>query len=204
MSKSQKPNALELALQRARDPELRRLEREQRERDQEQRRLVREQQRAKREREKEQRRIEREDKREREEQRRLHDELRPPSPHAGVIELATIEIGASAEERAVARLEANGYEIVERNYRCDAGELDIIAREGGDLVFVEVRSRSTTDYGDASLAVGPHKRRKVGMLAEIYLRHKRPWFETCRFDVVAISGEEVEVYKDAWRGGLLF
>ena len=116
----------------------------------------------------------------------------------------TIELGASAEERAVAALVNEGYEIVERNYRCDVGELDIIASDGDDLVFVEVRSRSSMDYGGASQAVGRNKQRKVTKVAEVYLRHKRPWFDTCRFDVVAIDGDDVEIYKDAWRGGLLF
>jgi putative endonuclease len=153
--------------------------------------------------EREQRRRAHEDKRERDQQRVLHDELRPPSIHAG-FEDTTIAIGASAEERAVAALASAGYEIVERNYRCDVGELDIIARDGDELVFVEVRSRSDDEHGTASEAVGRTKRRKVTRVAEVYLRHRRPRFETCRFDVVAINGDEVEIYTDAWRGGLLF
>ena len=119
----------------------------------------------------------------------------------------TIELGATAEDRAADALLDEGYEIVERNYRCDVGELDIIARDGDDLVFVEVRSRSSTDHGGASEAVGPHKRRQVAKVAEVYLRHKRPGFATCRFDVVAINGAraaDIEIYKDAWRGGMLF
>ena len=89
-------------------------------------------------------------------------------------EPTTIDAGAEAEQRGVDALVAAGYEIVERNYRCDVGELDIIARDGDDLVFVEVRSRSSTDYGGASLAVGRGKQRKVTKVAEVYLRHKRP------------------------------
>ncbi|HLU65135.1 MAG TPA: YraN family protein [Kofleriaceae bacterium] len=116
---------------------------------------------------------------------------------------STTEKGRSAEDRAERRLRALGYEIVERNWRSAAGELDLVAIEGGDLVFVEVRSREDDSAGPAALAVGPAKRRRVARAAAAYLHERRPSFDTCRFDVVAITGEDIEIFQDAFRLGLL-
>lgn len=112
---------------------------------------------------------------------------------------STIEVGATSEDRAVAHLVRQGYRIVERNYRCKLGELDIVARDGGVLVFVEVRSRRSAEYGSALEAVGWHKRRKVSRVAMAYLAHRKPRFDEARFDVVAITGTELVLIQDAWR-----
>jgi putative endonuclease len=112
---------------------------------------------------------------------------------------STIEIGATSEDRAVEHLVRRGYRIVERNYRCKLGELDIIARDGTTLVFVEVRSRRNGEHGSALVAVGWPKRRKVSRVAMQYLAHRKPRFELARFDVVAITGGELVHIKDAWR-----
>ena len=111
----------------------------------------------------------------------------------------TIEIGARNEAGAAAALEAAGYRVVERNFRCKAGELDIIARDGEVLAFVEVRSRSGAEYGDAAFAVGFAKRQQVARIARAYLALRTPDFEQARFDVVAITGGRIEILKDAWR-----
>lgn len=116
-------------------------------------------------------------------------------------DITTIVIGATAEDRAADALHCHGYRIVERNYRCKVGELDIVAREGPTLVFVEVRSRRTSDFGSALEAVGWRKQNKVSRVAAHYIAVRRPRFDTARFDVVAITGEEVVVVKDAWRLG---
>jgi putative endonuclease len=113
-----------------------------------------------------------------------------------------VDLGRLAEARAAEHLEALGYTLVERNYRCAIGELDLVARQGGDLVFVEVRSRADADHGDASYAVGWSKQRQVARVAEHYLGDRRPAFETCRFDVVAITGDEIAVFQDAFRIGI--
>jgi putative endonuclease len=113
----------------------------------------------------------------------------------------TTAIGATAEDRAAEALDRHGYRMVERNYRCRVGELDIIAREGPTLVFVEVRSRRTGDFGSALEAVGWRKQRKVSRVAAHYIATRRPRFDTARFDVVAITGDEVVIVKDAWRLG---
>jgi putative endonuclease len=111
----------------------------------------------------------------------------------------TIEVGASGEDRAVDHLVRAGYRIVERNYRCKLGELDVIARDGGVLVFVEVRSRRSKDFGSALEAVSGHKRKQVTRVAMNYIAYRRPRFVDARFDVVAITGAELVHIQDAWR-----
>ena len=109
--------------------------------------------------------------------------------------------GAWAEERAARELVRRGYSIVERNFRCTVGELDIIARHGRDLVFVEVRSRRAGTTGTGIDAIGYAKRRRVANVARMYLAMKRPNFHGCRFDVVGITGDDIIVIADAWRLG---
>jgi putative endonuclease len=111
----------------------------------------------------------------------------------------TTEIGASAEQVAADLLGRNGLRILERNFRCKAGELDIVAAEGNVLVFVEVRSRADDRHGAAVSAVGPTKQRQVARVAAYYLALRVPPFLECRFDVVAITGGRAEHLRDAWR-----
>lgn len=118
------------------------------------------------------------------------------------IEVAnTVERGTSAESLAVRELVRRGYRIVERNFRCSAGELDVVARDGETLVFVEIRSRQSDRFGSALEAVGKAKQRQVARVAAMYLALKKPKFVDCRFDVVGITGGRVEVVQDAWRLG---
>jgi putative endonuclease len=122
---------------------------------------------------------------------------------------STVEIGSEAEAIACRTLEEHGYRVVERNFRCRIGELDIVARDGdvlvfvevhgAVLVFVEVRSRRDDAHGHAAEAVGPRKQRRVIRAARFYLAAMRPAFDECRFDVVAITGDAVELFKDAFR-----
>lgn len=116
---------------------------------------------------------------------------------------STTDKGRGAEGRAAAHLASLGYVIVERNARTAGGELDIVAREGGDLVFVEVRSRADDACGPAEDTIGPAKRRRVARAAAAYLAERDPHRDTCRFDVVAINGDQIAVYRDAFRLGLL-
>ena len=111
----------------------------------------------------------------------------------------TIDVGTRAETGAAAALQRAGYRIVERNFRCKAGELDIIARDGDVLAFVEVRSRASDAHGHAAEMVGPAKRRQVARIAAHYLALKRPAIDRVRFDVVALTGGDIEIFKDAWR-----
>ena len=116
---------------------------------------------------------------------------------------STTDKGKHAEGRAAAHLESLGYVIVERNARTAGGEIDIVAREGDELVFVEVRSRADDSTGGAEDTVGPAKRRRVARAAAAYLVERNPHRATCRFDVIAITGDAIEVYRDAFRLGLL-
>lgn len=133
----------------------------------------------------------------------LEASARAHQRHTGAVPPSTVDTGARAEAIAVALLVERGYDIIERNYRCDLGELDIVAADGDVMVFVEVRSRADTDHGDAVESVDRRKQRKVTRVAEVYLQHRQPAFEEFRFDVVAINGDEVTLYEDAWRGGCL-
>ncbi|MGN6109470.1 MAG: YraN family protein [Kofleriaceae bacterium] len=111
----------------------------------------------------------------------------------------TIALGARAEEAAARLLLDRGYRIVERNYRCASGELDLVARDGDVLVFVEVRSRADGEHGEAAEMIDRRKQRQVSRVAAHYLAARCPAFEQARFDVVAITGDQLELIQDAWR-----
>jgi putative endonuclease len=113
--------------------------------------------------------------------------------------MSTLEIGSWAEDRAVRLLVRAGYRIVERNFRCKAGELDIVARERGVLCFVEVRSRRDDLHGHAAEMVGRRKQAQVTRVAQHYLAQRAPRFECARFDVVALTGDDELLIRDAWR-----
>jgi putative endonuclease len=110
-----------------------------------------------------------------------------------------IQRGASAETGAAQLLIDAGYRIVERNFRCKAGELDIIARDGEVLVFVEVRSRADDEHGGAIEMIRRTKQRRVARVAACYLEIVNPAFDECRFDIVAITAGEAILLKDAFR-----
>ena len=99
----------------------------------------------------------------------------------------------------MALLRSKGFVIVCTNYSCKQGELDIIARDGDELVFVEVRSRADGEHGDAFDAIGPRKQQQVARVAQAYISIECPTFETSRFDVVAQTGDVLEHLVDAFR-----
>jgi putative endonuclease len=132
----------------------------------------------------------------------MRDSQRRQQPFAGIEPRATtIERGNDGEARAVAYLIRAGMRIVERNFRSKLGELDIVARDRGVLVFVEVRSRGGYTHGTAIEMVNVHKQRKVTRVAWSYIATRRPHFTTARFDVIGITGDEVVHIRDAWRLG---
>jgi putative endonuclease len=115
----------------------------------------------------------------------------------------TGRVGRDAEERAVAQLRARGYTILERNFRCRRGELDVVARDRDQLVFVEVRSRADGRRGTALEAVSAAKQRQVARVAEAWLAaHPGAADRGCRFDVVGVTGSELVVVRDAFRLGV--
>ena len=97
--------------------------------------------------------------------------------------------GDAAEDRACRHLEGSGLTIVERNFRTRGGEIDIVARKGDVLAFVEVRSREVPGFGTPEESVTPAKRRRIVGAARQYLSTVPPssWREA-RFDVIAIEG----------------
>ena len=113
--------------------------------------------------------------------------------------MSTLDTGTTAETHAIALLRRHGYTIVTRNFRCKAGELDIVASERDKLVFVEVRCRTDADHGDALAAIGPRKRAQVARVARIYLAIHPTALSRVRFDIVAITGDDVQLLEDAWR-----
>lgn len=95
--------------------------------------------------------------------------------------------GAAAEELAAAALIEKGYRVLDRNWRCRFGELDIVAETGGTLVVIEVRSRSgTTSFGTPSESVNARKVMQVRKTAQQYVHHKRYYERPIRFDVISI------------------
>ena len=111
-------------------------------------------------------------------------------------------MGRHYEKVAEKCLESQGYEILERNFSCRRGEIDLIAREGGYLVFVEVKYRRTADQGDPEEAVDQRKRRRIGQAAAYYLYlHGLPENTLCRFDVVALIPGKYRICKNAFEIG---
>ena len=97
--------------------------------------------------------------------------------------------GDAAEERACRHLDRSGFTIVERNFRTRGGEIDIVARKGDVLVFVEVRSREVPDFGTPEESITPAKRRRIVATARQYLSKVPPFsWREARFDVIVIEG----------------
>lgn len=96
------------------------------------------------------------------------------------------ELGRKGEDAAARFLDRHGYEIIERNWTCLAGEADIIARDGDWVVFVEVKTRSSCDRGFPSEAVNAEKRERYERIAACYLQDLDVVDVPVRFDVVAI------------------
>lgn len=111
----------------------------------------------------------------------------------------TRKVGQEQEERAAEYLEKAGYRILERNYRCRAGEIDLIGYHQGYLVFVEVKYRASRQNGEPEEAVGIRKQRQISRVAAWYLAEKgMDDYTPCRFDVAAVTPEQIRIYKDAF------
>jgi putative endonuclease len=110
--------------------------------------------------------------------------------------------GIAGEEEAVKRLRALGYRILDTNYRCRRGELDIVAETGGTLVFIEVKARTSTRFGTPFEAVDGRKRGRIIEAARAYLAERKLSGVPMRFDVVGVRLDreppEVEVIVGAF------
>jgi len=114
-------------------------------------------------------------------------------------------LGSAGEELASAELERLGYAVIERNYRSRFGEIDIVARDGDTVVFVEVKTKTSGDFGDPVEEVTPQKQRQILSMGEEYHSYCCQPDTACRFDVVAVdvsvSPAKITIYKDAFRPG---
>ena len=111
--------------------------------------------------------------------------------------------GKIGEEAAAAFLRRKGYQIIERNYRNKLGEIDIIARDGGVLAFIEVRTKSSEAFGSPFESITKQKQKKLGQVSQSYLKMKQMTEADARFDVVAVFLAEhrcqrIELIKNAF------
>lgn len=109
-------------------------------------------------------------------------------------------VGARYEQKAAELLRQEGYQILVKNYRCRRGEIDLIAREGMYLVFIEVKYRVNSTSGYGMEAVDYRKQNRIIRAAQWYLmeEHVEPE-QPCRFDVVSFLGDEMTLIKDAFQ-----
>ncbi len=108
-------------------------------------------------------------------------------------------LGKEKEFLAASFLTEQGFRIIERNFRCRAAEIDLIAWDGNILSFIEVKYRSSSRCGDPLEAVGANKQRKIYEAALFYIAKKGVASDTqMRFDVVSILGDDITLIKNAF------
>ncbi|HEY3247391.1 MAG TPA: YraN family protein [bacterium] len=113
-------------------------------------------------------------------------------------------LGAAGEAAAVRLVQGRRYRILERNFRCRLGEIDLIAEDRGTIVFIEVKARAAAECGAPFEAISPHKQRRLARLATWYLARRRWLGRPCRFDAVAVMVdldgriERIELLRDAF------
>ena len=100
--------------------------------------------------------------------------------------VSTRKQGDEGEQIAMRHLKRLGFEIVEMNYHFGHGEIDIVAKDGDTLVFCEVKTRKSDEYGDPEYAITPRKQQQIRKVALGYLVEHEIKDQECRFDVVAI------------------
>lgn len=107
--------------------------------------------------------------------------------------------GDAGEDAALAHLQQHGLTLVERNFRCRGGELDLIMRDGATVVFVEVRRRASSAFGGAAASIGAAKQARLVAAALTWLqRYRTP--PACRFDVIAIDAGALTWLRNAIAG----
>jgi putative endonuclease len=114
-------------------------------------------------------------------------------------------LGTEGEDLACVAIENAGYRIVERNYRSRFGEIDIVAIDGDTVVFVEVKTKTSGDFGDPVEEVTPQKQRQIISMGQEYHSFRCQPDTPCRFDVVSVDlsymPAKITHYKDAFRPG---
>jgi putative endonuclease len=115
---------------------------------------------------------------------------------------ARLALGEKGEKIAVRHLQGLGYRVLERNYRCPLGEIDLIAQDGDSLAFVEIKTRKGRSTAAAKEAVDRIKQGKITQLALFYLKDKKKEAIKARFDVVAVcldgAKAHIELIRNAF------
>jgi putative endonuclease len=106
--------------------------------------------------------------------------------------------GIAGEVVAAAWYEAHGYEVLDRNWRCRTGELDLVLRRGSEVVFCEVKSRATVAFGAPAEAVTHEKRQRIRHLAARWIEGSRFRPAQIRFDVAAVLDDQLEIIEGAF------
>ncbi len=112
-----------------------------------------------------------------------------------------LQFGREGEAAALTFLKKKGYRILEKNFRANVGEIDIVAEHGGVIVFVEVKARTNHEFGHPFNALTPTKQKKIIQTAKSFLARKRISGKPARFDVVALTSDAES--SDSWRIELL-
>ncbi|HVC15016.1 MAG TPA: YraN family protein [Acidimicrobiales bacterium] len=107
-------------------------------------------------------------------------------------------LGARGEALAAEWYRAAGYEVLDRNWRAPAGEIDLVVRRGTTVVVCEVKARTTLAFGIPAEAVTSAKRARLRRLAAEWLSSHRVHAAHVRFDVASVLGDHVEIVPDAW------
>jgi len=122
----------------------------------------------------------------------------------------TTDIGRAAEDRACRYLQQHGLKLLQRNYHCRQGEIDLIMRDAGTTVFVEVRYRKSRHFGSGAESIDSRKQGKLLASAMHYLQnHRQAANQPCRFDVISLSAgalrgtqtDEIEWISNAFEAG---
>lgn len=111
---------------------------------------------------------------------------------------ASQKLGERGEELAARWYCEHGYTVVERNWRCSSGELDLVASRGSCIVFSEVKTRSSDRHGRPATAVTRTKQLRIRRLGARWLAGRERWYDEIRFDVVEVMGNEVSVIEAAF------
>jgi putative endonuclease len=113
---------------------------------------------------------------------------------------ARLRLGAVGEEKVAAWYSGHGYEVLDRNWRCREGEIDLVCMRHGTLVICEVKTRTSAAYGHPAEAVGHRKQQKLRTLARLWLDSRRGSLRPAeiRFDVAAVLAGEIEVIEAAF------
>jgi putative endonuclease len=114
------------------------------------------------------------------------------------VSIARRRLGARGEQLAACWYAARGFEVLDRNWRCAGGEIDLVLRKGSTLVVCEVKTRSSLAYGSPAEAVTSPKRARLRRLAARWLAEHDVRPAKVRFDVACVLGEQVEIVAHAW------